>query len=98
METQLNQAIAQAALNAGARVNVTWRSMNGDLPDPVRVDATDAELRAMITEAVRTGSVPGIAADPRADFTDFVLDRFAPTAVRPYHLIAIRPKTPFGAP
>lgn len=80
-----------------ARVNVTWAGQNGDLPDPVSYDATDADVRRWVTEAVRNGGVPGIRADHRVDFRDFVVDRFAATAVRPYNLLQVRPKTPFGA-
>lgn len=80
-----------------ARVNITWRGQNGDLPDPVSRDAADGDVRQWVTEAVRAGSVPGIAADAGADFTDFVLDRFDATEARPYNLIQIRPKTPFGS-
>jgi len=79
-----------------ARVNVTWAGQNGDLPDPVAYDAPDTAIRQWITEAVRGGSVPGIDADPRADFSDFVVDRFPASGDRPNRLM-IRPKTPFGA-
>lgn len=79
-----------------ARVNVTWRGQNGELGDTVMLDATDADVKMWVTEAVRTGSVPGIAADPTADFTDFVVDRFGPNEQRAYNLIMIRSKTPFG--
>lgn len=79
-----------------ARVNVTWAGENGDLPDPVSWDASDTAVRGWITEAVRGGSIPGITADRRADFADFVVDRFPATETRPYALIQIRPKTPFG--
>lgn len=79
-----------------ARVNITWAGQNGDLPDPVHFDARDDEIRRWVTEAVATGHVPGIAADRAADFRDFVVDRFAATAQRPYNLIQVRPKTPFG--
>lgn len=79
-----------------ARVNVTYAGSNGDLPDPVSFDATDGDIRQWVTEAVRGGGVPGIAAAPAADFTDFVVDRFGPTDARPYNLLAVRPKTPFG--
>lgn len=80
-----------------ARVNVTWMGQNGDLPDPVSFDAPDAQVRRWVTEAVRSGNVPGIRTDGRAVFHDFVVDRFGATATRPYNLIQIRPKTPFGA-
>lgn len=78
------------------RVNVTHAGQNGELPDPVSVDATDGDIRAWVTEAVRTGGIPGIPADARADFHDFVIQRFPPNEARPYNLCAIRPKTPFG--
>lgn len=79
-----------------ARVNITWAGTNGDLPDPVMFQATDGDIKAWVTEAVRTGGVPGIAAAPNADFSDFVVDRFTATEARPYALIQIRAKTPFG--
>lgn len=79
-----------------ARVNITWAGQNGDLPDTVRFDATGPEVLGWVTEAVRTGHVPGITPDRAADFTDFVVDRFAANPTRPYNLIQIRPKTPFG--
>ncbi len=79
-----------------ARVNVTYTGSNGDLPDPVSFDATDGDIKQWVTEAVRGGGVPGIPATRTANFTDFVVDRFGPTEARPYNLISIRPKTPFG--
>jgi hypothetical protein len=80
-----------------AMVNVTWNRQNGNLVDPVPLDSADGDVRQWITEAVRAGSVPGIPADGAADFHDYVIDRFAPTDARPYNLISVRPKTPFGA-
>jgi len=82
--------------NTEARVNVTYGGQNGDLPDPVFFDSNDGDVKGWITEAVRNGSIPGIPADAGADFTDFVVDRFAATEGRPYNLIQLRPKTPFG--
>lgn len=79
-----------------ARVNITWNGQNGDLPDTVNRDAADADVKRWVTESVRAGSVPGIGADPNADFQDFVVDRFPASDARPYNLIQIRPKTPFG--
>jgi len=80
-----------------ARVNVTWQGQNGDLPDPVSFDANDGDVKTWVTEAVRGGNVPGIRADRAANFHDFVVDRFTATEARPYNLIQLRPKTPFGA-
>jgi hypothetical protein len=79
-----------------ARVNVTYGGQNGDLPDAVFFDSTDGDVRAMVTEAVRTGGVPGIGAATEAEFGDFVVDRFTATEDRPFNLIQLRPKTPFG--
>lgn len=79
-----------------ARVNITYGGKNGDLPDPVMFQATDGDIKAWVTEAVRNGGVPGLAPAPDADFSDFIVDRFDATEVRPYHLIVLRPKTPFG--
>ena len=79
-----------------ARVNVTYGGRNGDLPDPVSFDASEAEVIRWVTEAVRTGGVPGLEADRRATFRDFVVDRFGATEGRPFNLIQVRPKTPFG--
>lgn len=80
-----------------ARVNLTINGQNGDLPDPVNYDATDGDIKQWVTEAVQNGGIPGVTADPNADFHDFVVDRFSATDVRPYNLIQIRPKTPFGS-
>ena len=79
-----------------ARVNVTHGGKNGDLGEPVMFQSTDADIKAWVTEAVRTGGVPGIDPAPNADFGDFVVDRFTATEARPYNLIQLRPKTPFG--
>ena len=79
-----------------AKVNITYNGQNGDLPDPVNFDASNGDILGWITEAVRTGSVPGIAADPTASFQDFVVDRFEASDARPYNMLTVRPKTPFG--
>ena len=79
-----------------ARVNVTFGGQNGDLPDPVNYNASDTDIRRWVTEAVRGGSVPGLRRNVGADFNDFVIDRFSASEQRPYNLIQVRPKTPFG--
>lgn len=97
MENENNNAeIIHAVQDGEARVNVTWAGQNGDLVQPVMYDSTDGDIKQWVTEAVRTGTVPGIDADEGADFTDFVVDRFQPTEARPWNLIQLRPKTPFG--
>jgi hypothetical protein len=77
-----------------AKVNITYKGQNGDLPDPVTFDATDGDIKTWVTEAIR-GGIPGVAADPNADFSDFVVDRFSADGDMPNRLM-IRPKTPFG--
>lgn len=79
-----------------ARLNITVNGQNGDLIDPVAFDAADGDIKQWAMEAVRGGGVPGITADPGVNFTDFVVDRFTATEARPYSLLQIRPKTPFG--
>lgn len=88
---------ADVVRNNEARVNITWAQQNGDMPQPVPLDAAEGDIKQWVTEALRAGSVPGIAADPDVDLTDFVVDRFTPTEVRPWNLIQLRPKTAFGA-
>lgn len=78
-----------------AKVNVTYSGSNGDLPDPVRFDATDTEIKQWVAEAIR-GGIAGIPTDENVDLNDFVIDRFGPTDARPYNLLSLRPKTPFG--
>ncbi len=84
-------------LNPGmARLNITWAGSNGDLPDPVPYDSSDAEVKRMAAEAVRAGYVPGVRAEGRVDLSDFVVDRFPASAEVPMARLFVRPKTPFG--
>lgn len=87
--------IVPALANYEARVNVTFAGLNGDLPDAMAFDLPDADIKAMLTEALRTGSVPGIPAQANVDLTNYVIDRFPANAEYPNRLIA-RPKTAFG--
>ena len=79
-----------------ARVNITWRGQNGDLPDPVRFDAGPGDVRQWVSEAIRGGGIPGLPVDANVNLHDHVVERFAANATRPYHLILVRPKTAFG--
>jgi len=79
-----------------AKINITFAGSNGDLPDPVLFDSTDADVKQWVTEAIRTGGIPGIAANLDVDLQDFVVDRFTANEARPFNLLQIRPKTPFG--
>ena len=79
-----------------ALLNITWGGGNGELPDPVRYEATDVEIRQWASEAIRGGSVPGIDADANADLSDFMIERYAAGEEQAYNRIFVRPKTPFG--
>lgn len=80
-----------------ARLGVTYNGEYGELPDPVSFDAADGDVRQWVAEAVRTGGIPGIRSDANVDLRDFVIDRFNANEGRPYNLIQVRPKTPFGS-
>lgn len=80
--------------NHMARLNITWKGQNADLPDPIDKDLDDAAVKALATEAV-AGGIPGIGVDAGANFGDFVVDRFAATEDLPARVM-VRPKTPFG--
>jgi hypothetical protein len=79
-----------------ARVNVTYAGSNGDLPDPVPFDTTDVVLRRLVEEAIRTGTLPGVAADEDVDLSGYVVDRFSATPEHEQNRLFLRPKTPFG--
>lgn len=84
-----------------ARVNLTYSpngiSRNVDIPEPVSVDLSDDAVLRMLTETVRAGGVPGIPADPDADFSrNFVVERITPSEQYPFNRMLVRPKVPFG--
>ena len=79
-----------------ARLNVTWDGANGFLTDPIPFDANDTDIRAMATEALRNGDIPGIPASMGANLDDFIVDRFNSTEDVPYARVFVRPNTPFG--
>jgi len=91
-----NNALVPVVDNHMAKLTITYNGEQGDLPDPVSYDATDADLKQMATESVRQGYVPGISAAGGADFTDFVVDRFPARQDVPFNRLSLRPKTPFG--
>jgi hypothetical protein len=86
----------RAVLAHEALLNITWSGQNGDLPSPIPALASDADIIAWATEALQTGSVPGIRADRRANLSGFVIDRFPPSPGAPFRRVFLRPQTPFG--
>ena len=79
-----------------ARLNITYKGQQGDLPDAVLYDLEDQEVRRIVLEALVSG-VPGIDPDENPDITDFVIDRFPAHEGVPYNRLSMRPKTPFGS-
>ena len=80
-----------------ALVNVTYDGQNGDMPNPVPAEASQEDVLAWVAEALRSGDVPGIPADPRPDLLDFVVERIPVSAAYPYVRLMVRPKADFGA-
>lgn len=78
-----------------ARLNITWNGSNGDLPDPLPYDMDDNTIKSIASEAIQSGSVPGISSG-LASFSDFVVDRFPATEGNPQNRLFLRPKCPFG--
>jgi len=82
---------------SSARLTVTYKGEQGDLPDSVEYDTPDDVIKQIAKESIRGGYVPGISADPDAEFDDFVVDRFSAREGAPIPRISLRPKTPFGS-
>lgn len=79
------------------QLNITWNGHNGDLPDLVQQGAPDDELIRMAEEALRTGGVPGIPADPRASLSEgFVIQRFPAGPGREYPRAVLRVESAYG--
>ena len=78
-----------------AQLNVTYAGQQGDYPDPVSYDASDADIKQIAAEALMTGYITGIDAVAEPDLTDFMVDRFSARDGLPDRLV-LRPKTPFG--
>lgn len=84
-----------------ARVNVTYNGQNFELPDPVHFAAGDGDIKGWVAEAIRTGSIAGVQADPNVNLQNYMVDRFDAPAQpvpgqRDYNLIQLRPKTAYG--
>jgi len=84
-----------------ATLNITYNpeigdAQQGELPDQVPYDSSDAEILRMATEAI-TGGLPGIDADPDADLSGYVVDRFPAREDMPVAKLSVRDKTAFGS-
>lgn len=79
-----------------AKLTITWNGQQGDLPDHVSYDMTDADIKQVITETIQHAGIPGIDRDPNINLQDFVVDRFPAREDLPVNRLLVRPKTPFG--
>lgn len=80
----------------GARVNVTYARQNGDLEGTLPFDSSDEEIISWVTEVLRSTGMKGIPANPSADLTGFIVQRFPANDEYPQPRIVLRPKVEFG--
>lgn len=80
-----------------ATLNITYNGLSADCPFELERHVTDADIRRIALEVVRTGGVPGlqIANLPQEAFEHYVVDRFG--GPQGDLRIYLRPKVPFGA-
>ena len=79
-----------------AVINITYNGLSADYPLDVEYNLTDADVRRIAVEVVRSGGLRGlsIANLPERAFDDYIVDRFdTPQGGRRIYL---RPKVPFG--
>ncbi len=80
-----------------AILNITYNGLSADYPLDLDYALSDADVRRIAVEVVRSGGVRGLRApDLRDDaFANYVVDRFR--APEGGERIYLRPKVPFGA-
>jgi hypothetical protein len=78
-------------------LNITYDGMSADLPVELDGHVSDADVKRIAVEVVRSGGVPGMhLAHLRDDaFQNYIVDRFR--GPRGDERIYLRPKVPFGA-
>jgi len=79
-------------------LNITYQGQSADYELALDNLASDADIRRIAVELVRSGGVRGLHMPNLADqaFSDFVVDRL--TSANGEARIYLRPKVPFGAP
>ena len=80
-----------------ATLNITYNGLSSDLPLELDGYVSDADVRRIAVEVVRSGGAPGlhVAQLGEGAFTHYVVDRFR--GPRGEERIYLRPKVPFGA-
>ena len=76
-----------------AHLNITFNGLSADYPLELDALVTDADIRRIAVEVVRSGGVAGLHVPHLADgaFDHFVVDR-----MQNGQRIYLRPKVPFG--
>jgi hypothetical protein len=76
-------------------LNITYNGLSADYPLDASYDLTDADVRRIATEVVRSGGVRGLIVNDLSDraFDNYVVDRFTTAQGQRIYL---RPKVPFG--
>lgn len=77
-------------------LNITYGGLSADTPLDGGNALTDADVRRIAVEIVRTGGARGLTVPnlPRGAFDHYVVDRFVSPTGEPR--IYLRPKVPFG--
>ena len=77
-----------------AMLNITFNGLSADYPLELDAHVSDADIRRIAVEVVRSGGAAGLHVPHVADnaFDNFVVDRMQ-NGLRIY----LRPKVPFGA-
>ena len=80
-----------------ATLNITYHGVSADYPLELDGRVSDADIRRIAVEVVRSGGIPGLQIAAIADdaFDGFVVDRFRGNTGG--ERIYLRPKVPFGA-
>jgi hypothetical protein len=79
-----------------AVLNITYNGLSADYPLDMSYDLSDADVRRIATEVVRSGGVRGLVVSdlPNTAFDNYVIDRFRTAQGERIYL---RPKVPFGS-
>ena len=92
LELELPQDIPEGM----AIVTITYNRQQGHMADPVPYDSDKEELLRIMTEAIQTGGIHGVAEDPDVDLTDYQVERVPAVDAIPVDRLVMYPKTPFG--